>query len=85
MNHDASITVILAIAAALWPIIFGAALWQLSRVFVSKENFDVYKTTAENDRHEMKAQIAGIGEDIKLLLQRTAQMNHEKERRERER
>lgn len=85
MNHDASITVILAIAAALWPVIFGAALWKLSQVFVSKEKFDTYTTTAENERHEMKTQISSIGEDIKLLLQRTAALNHEKERRERER
>lgn len=85
MNHDASITVILAIAAALWPVIFGAALWKLSQVFVSKEKFDTYAATAENERHDMKAQMSEMSKDVKLLLQRTAAFNHDKEERERER
>lgn len=95
-QHDASITVILAIGAAVWPVIFGFALWQLSKVFVSKESFTTYvnswekefheyKSTAENDRRDMRMQIANVGEDVKILLQRTAKFNHDKESHERAR
>ena len=74
--HDASITVILALGAAVWPVLYGFSIWQFGKVFLSKETFEEYKRVAGNERLDMKNQITDIGGDVKILLQRTSHLNH---------
>lgn len=64
------ITTILAIANGVIPVLFGFVLWQLSRVFITRTEFDNYKKTAETDRYEIKASIRQMEQDVKEILGR---------------
>lgn len=69
-----SITLVLAIAALLGPIVFGFAVWKMSQIFVSKEKFTDYSTVAERDRANMQSQLSQIGNKVDMLLDRTARL-----------
>ena len=56
------VTVILAIASAVIPIVFGFVLWKMQTIFVTKAEFSNYKETAESERREMKATLKTIVE-----------------------
>ncbi len=72
MNTLGFVLRILSIGAILGPVLAGCALWGISRVFVSRENFEEWKKRTESERGEMKVKITQIDDNVIELLQRTA-------------
>lgn len=77
MNPN-TITLILAIATVVSPVVFGYALWQMSKIFVSRDSFAEYKLHAESERTEMKDRLTEIenntgelAKGVATLLERT--------------
>jgi hypothetical protein len=66
------ITVILSIGTIIAPVIFGFAMWKMTRVFVTKETFIDYKEHAEKEREKMQKSLDKIDSNVSELLQRTA-------------
>lgn len=68
------ITTILSIGTIVSPIIFGFAMWKMTRFFVSKEEFNTYKDQASNDRSEARRQLERIADNVNRLLQSVARL-----------
>lgn len=73
---------ILAIGTTIAPIIFGFALWKMSQVFVSKEQFNDWKEQSELERGDVRKRLTEIEtamrdvrENTVKLLERTKTMN----------
>lgn len=67
-----TVTVILAIAAAVFPILFGFLLWKLSQIFVTDREFREYKSQIANERIELQLKLTQIDKNLIELLERTA-------------
>ena len=66
------VTTVLAIGTALGPVMFGFTLWKMSQIFVTKSQFDEYKSQAHEERIEMRNRLLAIENNTSELLQRTA-------------
>lgn len=73
-NIMSMVTILLSVGTIVTPVIFGFAMWKMTQVFVTKEQFTEYKAQAERERHEMYRQLERIENNITELLQRTARL-----------
>lgn len=62
------VTAILAIGSVISPVFFGYLIFKLSDRFVSRIDFQDYKTLATKQRDEMNDDMHEMREDIKTLL-----------------
>lgn len=72
-----AVTIILAIGSVASPIIYGYVLWKMSEVFVSKTEFQDFKTTVEKKENATGETLKEINKNMIELLQRTAHLRSE--------
>lgn len=78
-NIMSMVTILLSFGTIVTPVIFGFAMWKMTQVFVTKEQFNDYKVQSERERHEMYRQLERIEMNVSELLQRTARLMRENE------
>lgn len=62
------VTTVLAIGTVIGPIIFGYVLWRMSKVFVSREQFDDFRKDREKHNESLDRRLGRIEDDIKELI-----------------
>lgn len=65
-----NIPTILAIGAVVSPIFYGFLIFKMSDRFITRTEFQDFKTASTTDRAEMKTDIKEIKGDIKELIAR---------------
>lgn len=64
------VSMVLAIGSILMPIVFGYVLWQMSKVFVTKEDYMSWKAERHLKDAETREAIQRIDSKIDRLLER---------------
>jgi hypothetical protein len=64
MNDIHIVTIILSVATTVFPVLFGFLLWKLSRIFISRTEFEDYKKEAETYRGDMKETVTRIETEL---------------------
>jgi len=65
------VVLILSVSTSIMPVVAGFVLWQFSKVFITREQFEVYKQVSHDQREDMKASLQEIKADLKDLMQRS--------------
>ena len=73
MNDELKIvSLILSIGSVVSPVLFGFILWKMSQVFVSKTEFNEYKSGNTRELEKIEESLGDIARSTQELLQRTA-------------
>lgn len=69
-NQLTSVSTILSIGTIIMPIVFGFAMWKMSQIFVSKEDFMEFKSQQLLKENDIKKSIEKLSDKIDRLLER---------------
>ncbi len=64
------VVVILSISTSIMPVIAGFVLWQFSKVFITREQFEDFKKVSHDQREDMKVTLIEIKDDLRDLMQK---------------
>jgi len=67
-NDQSQVTMFLAVACAVTPVLFGFALWKMREFFVSKELYNADKSNADLQRAEMAKKLERIDDNVMEML-----------------
>ncbi len=63
------VVLILSVSTSIMPMIAGFVLWQFSKVFITREQFEDFKKVSHDQREDMKGTLIEIKNDLKDLMQ----------------